>query len=252
MIQSIAIQAYFDQMRAFFTRQGFDPTTKVVYSADAEGPQKLLEQDIASKPQESSSGGVRDAYTYLFWTKDALKNINRRSYNLRDGVTSTGANQYKKTVAASFGMGCVLVSNKAVLIEDFSEAFAAEFQNVHGIPINLKFAYDTRTAVDAGGFDTRGLHATIIQELGREELISFKVGNLFSYAWNVTIHLNFVSEFAAMKLVPLQSVVVDLYNTKGIPLVSMDMAGQPVLIEHEAPDSTAVTVPEKPLYSRDV
>ena len=138
------------------------------------------------------------------------------------------------------------------LIEDFSEAFAAEFQNVHGVPINLKFAYDTRTAVDAGGFDTQGLHATIIQELGSEELISFKVGNLFSYAWNVTIHLNFVSEFATTKLVPLQKVVVDLYNTNGVPLVSMDMAGQPLLVEHPAIDSTTVTVPEKPLYSRDV
>ena len=32
MMQSIAVMAYFERMRHFFTRQGFDASMKVVYA----------------------------------------------------------------------------------------------------------------------------------------------------------------------------------------------------------------------------
>lgn len=247
MMQSIAIQAYFSQMRHFFTRQGFDGSMKVVYGADAEGPQRLLDTDMANKDMDRKQGSDKDnvrqsPYTYLFWTRDSLKNIVRRSVNLRDNPDpSNPKHRFKKTVAASFGMSCVLVSNKANLIEDFSEAFAAEYQNLHNIPINVKWGYD-----DHEGFNTLGLSATVIQELGTEELVSFRIGNLFSYGWNATIYLQLVSEFAKWETAPIQSVVVDLYNKNGIPLASMDFDGSPMWKTHTATDGTTVIVPAVP------
>jgi len=233
MMQSIAIQAYFAQMRHFFTRQGFDGSMKVVYGADAEGPQRLLDQDMADKDMDRKRQTNRDTvrsgpYTYLFWTKDSLKNIIRRPVYLRDGIAESGAAKFKKTVSVEFGMGCVLISNKANLIEDFSEAFAAEYQNMHTVPINLKFGYNDRSGILEGGFDTgdsltNGLHFTVINELGTEELISFRQGNLFSYSWNTTFKLNVLSEFADKQISKLKEVVVDLYNPQGVPLSSMDL-----------------------------
>jgi hypothetical protein len=113
------------------------------------------------------------------------------------------------------------------LIEDFAEAFATEYQNMHTIPINLKFGYDDRSPIGEGGFDTPGLNFTAINEMipkDAEELISFRAGDLFSYSWNVRLLLNVVSEFADTKLAPLKRVVVDLYNKKGVPLSSMDFS----------------------------
>lgn len=249
MMQSIAIQAYFDRMRHFFTRQGFDGSMKVVYGADAEGPQRLLDQDLADKDMDRKSQTDRETtrskpYTYLFWTRDSLKNIVRRPLKLRDGFTPDGKARFKKTISAEFGMGCVLVSNKANLIEDFSEAFAAEYQNMHTIPINLQFGYDDRSPIGEGGFNTPGLNFTAINDLGTEELVSFRAGNLFSYSWNVRLLLNIVSEFADTKLAPLKKLVVDLYNPQGIPLASMDFSGKPKWKEHVAKDGTKVIVPE--------
>lgn len=248
MMQSIAIKAYFAQMRNFFTRQGFDKSMKVAYGADAEGPQRLLDQDLADKKMDRKSQTdretVREApYSYLFWTRDSLENIVRRSINLADGKTPDGKLRFKKTVSASFGMGCVLVSNKAELIEDFAEAFAAEYQNVHNVPINLKFAYEDRSTPSEGGYNTAGLNLTVIQDLGTEELVSFRQGDLFSYSWNVKVFLQFVSEFADWKMAPLRSIVVDLYNPNGIPLASMDFNGTPEWKEHVATDGTRVIVP---------
>lgn len=248
MMQSIAVKAYFTQMRKFFTRQGFDKSMKVAYGADAEGPQRLLDQDLAdkgmSRKSQTDRETVREApYSYLFWTRDSLENIVRRSINLADGKTPDGKLRFKKTVSASFGMGCVLVSNKAELIEDFAEAFAAEYQNVHNVPINLKFAYDDRSTPSEGGYNTAGLNVTVIQDLGTEELVSFRQGDLFSYSWNVKMYLQFVSEFADWKMAPLRSLVVDLYNKNGIPLASMDFNGTPEWKEHVATDGTRVIVP---------
>ena len=233
MMQSIAIQAYFAQMRHFFTRQGFDGSMKVVYGADAEGPQRLLDQDMADKDMDRKRQTDRDTvrsgpYTYLFWTRDSLKNIIRRPVYLRDGFSESGAAKFKKTVSVEFGMGCILISNKANLIEDFSEAFAAEYQNMHTVPINLKFGYNDRSGILEGGFDTgdsltNGLHFTVINELGTEELVSFRQGNLFSYSWNTTFKLNVLSEFADKQISKLKKVVVDLYNPQGVPLSSMDL-----------------------------
>lgn len=248
MIQSIAIQAYFDRMRSFFTRQGFDPSLKIVYGADAEGAQQLLDQDMANKDmdrkQQTDRGTVRSApYSYIFWNRDSLQNIIRRPIRLRDGLNE-GKGHFKKTVAASFGMGCVLVSNKANLIEDFAEAFAAEYQNMHSVPINLKFAYNDRNPIIEGGFDTNGLNITVIQNLGTEELVSYRNGNLFSYSWNLTLYLNVVSEFADVLASPLKKVVVDLYNPRGVPLASMDFNGVAQWKEHTATDGTKEIVPE--------
>lgn len=251
MIQSIAIQAYFNKLRGLLTRQGFDPGLKIVYGADAEGPQRLLDQDLADKDMDRKSGTSRDnvrsnPYSYIFWNRDSLSNIVRRPVYLRDGVSASGERHFKKTVQASFGMGCVLVSNKASFIEDFSEAFAAEYQNVHNVPINLKFAYNDRSPIQEGGFDTEGLNITVIQNLGMEELVSYRTGNLFSYSWNATLYLNIVSEFADWTATPLKKVVVDLYNPNGVPLASMDFNGAAKCKEHTATDGTKVIVPETP------
>lgn len=256
-MQSIAIQAYFAQMRRFFTRQGFDGSMKVVYGADAEGPQRLLDQDMADKDMDRKRQTDRDTvrsgpYTYLFWTRDSLKNIIRRPVYLRDGISESGAAKFKKTVSVEFGMGCVLISNKANLIEDFSEAFAAEYQNMHTIPINLKFGYNDRNPIIEGGYDTPGLNFTVINELGTEELVSFRQGNLFSYSWNTTFKLNVLSEFADKQISKLKEVVVDLYNPKGVPLASMDFNGKPEWDIHVATDGTEVIVPERQYVSVDI
>lgn len=253
-MQSIAIQAYFARMRDFFTRQGFDGSMKVVYGADAEGPQRLLDQDMADKGMDRKQQTDRDTvrsqpYTFLFWTRDSLKNIIRRPVFLRDGFSESGAAKFKKTVSAEFGMGCVLISNKANLIEDFSEAFAAEYQNMHTIPINLKLGYNDRSPIGQGGYDTPGLNFTAINELGTEELVSFRTGNLFSYSWNVYFKLYIVSEFADIQCSPLKNIVVDLYNPNGVPLASMDMSGTPEWTTHVATDGTEVEVPEHPYVS---
>lgn len=252
MIQSIAIQSYFAQMRHFFTRQGFDGSMKVVYSGDAEGPQRLLEQDMANKEMDRKQGTDKDTvrskpYTYLFWTKGSLQNIIRRPVYLQDGFSPDGKARYKKTVSASFPMACTIVSNKANLIEDFSEAFAAEYQNIHNVPVNLKYGYD-----DKETFNTIGLALTAIQELGKDELVSFHTGNLFAYMWEIIIHFNLVSEFADWKMAPLKNVVVDLYNPKGIPLGSLDYKGNPMWKTHIATDGTEVIVPEKAFFEKDI
>ena len=248
MLQSIAIQAYFSQMRHFFTRQGFDGSMKAVYSGDAEGPQKLLDNDMANKNMDRKQGTDKETvrskpYTYLFWTRDSLQNIVRRPVYLQDGFTQDGKARFKKTVSASFSMACTVVSNKANLIEDFSEAFATEYQNIHNVPINLKFGYD-----DHDTFDTDGLAITVIQNLGKEEIVSFHTGNLFAYMWDLTMYFNLVSEFADWKMAPLKNVVVDLYNPNGVPLASLDMAGKPLWKTHVATDGTKIVVPEKAFF----
>lgn len=252
-MQSIAIQAYFARMRDFFTRQGFDGSMKIVYGAEAEGPQRLLDQDMADKDmdrkQQTNRDNVRsNPYTYLFWTRDSLKNIIRRPIRLQDGTSDGNSRLFKKTVSSEFGMGCVLVSNKANLIEDFSEAFAAEYQNMHTIPINLQFGYNDRRDILEGGYKTDGLNFTVINDLGTEELVSFRQGNLFSYSWNVRFTLNVISEFADIRLSPLKSLVVDLYNPEGIPLASMDFNGKPEWKTHVATDGTEVVVPKKSFF----
>lgn len=256
MIQSIAIQAYFDRMRNFLTRQGFDGSLKIVYGADAEGAQRLLDQDMADKDMDRKSKTDRDtvrsgSYSYIFWTRDSLQNIVRRPVKLRDGVSDDGKTHFKKTLSASFGMGCVLVSNKANLVEDFSEAFAAEYQNLHNVPINLKFAYNDRKPIQEGGFDTPGFNITAIQNLGTEELVSYRTGNLFSYSWNLTMYLNVVSEFADWTASPLRKVVVDLYNPNGVPLASMDFNGKPEWKEHTSTGGAKLIVPETAYVEHD-
>lgn len=247
MVISIAIQAYFAQLRKLLTRQGFDASTKIVYGGDAEGPQKLLDQDMADKKMpkksETDRDNVRkDPFTYLFWDRTSPQNIIRRSINLQDGNDGDTRN-FKKTVSISFTLNCVFVSNKANLIEDFAEAFAAEYQNSHTVPVNLKYGYDDRRGIAQGGYDA-GINITCIQELGEEELVSFRIGDLFSYRWNATLYLNVASEFATIPKERLRRVVVDLYNPEGVPLASLDADGKPEWKEEHFGDVTKV-VPER-------
>lgn len=261
---SIAIQAYFDQMRKFFERQGFDPSTRVIYAADAEEIQKLLDTDIANKkmprkgtePKGSPSEGpakdpVRNnPYTYLAWKRSSLENVIRRSMRMEDTIQIGGPRNFKKTVSAKFEMTCFYISNKANLIEDFEEAFAAEYQNMHTIPANLKFAYNNRNSADAGGYDV-GINMTVIQELGESEMVAARVGNLFTYTWHLTIYLPVVSEFAAFRASPLKTVIVDLYSPEGVPIASMDMEGKAEWVQYVADDGTQVTVPKTPYVRID-
>lgn len=255
MIQSIAIQSYFAQMRHFFTRQGFDTSMSVIYGADAQGNLELLDKDLANKDMPRKQGTDREnvrsnPYTYLFWTKGELTNIIRRSARIRDGIDpTTGAARFKKFVSVKFPLNLAFISNKGDTVEDFEEAFAAEWQNVHTAPLSMKWAFPDESATIENDLN---MNATVIQELGASELISYRTGNLFAYTWSVLIHLNIAGEFAEKTLARLKKIVVDLYNPNGVPLASMDSEGHPQWKTHVATDGTEVIVPQEPFVETSV
>lgn len=286
MIQTIAIQSYFAQMRHFFTRQGFDTSMKVVYGADAQGNLDLLDKDLANKPMDRKQGSDRetvrkDPYTYLFWTKGPVENIIRRSARVRDGIDpETGAARFKKFVSVKFPLALAFISNKGNAVEDFEEAFAAEWQNIHNAPLSLKWAFPAESEQTQNDY---WMNATVIQDLGTSELVSYRTGNLFAYTWSAMIHLNFVSEFAEQVVSRVKHVVVDLYNENGIPLASIGEKNKPTyeagtvpdtgtgepgegyvpvpvntpkeppeMVIHTAADGTTVEVPEIPYFEKDV
>lgn len=255
MIQSIAIQAYFAQMRHFFTRQGFDTSMKVVYGADAQGNLDLLDKDLANKDMPHKQGTDRESvrsnpYTYLFWTKGSPANIVRRPVHIRDGLDpGTGAAKFRKTVSTEFTLSLAFISNKGNTVEDFEEAFAAEWQNMHTVPLSMKWAFPAESELTS---DDYWISATAIQDLGQSEMVSYRPGNLFAYTWTARILLSFMSEFADRTLHPLKSIVVDLYNENGVPLASMDAEGQALWTAHVATDGTEVTVPEVPYFEKSV
>lgn len=216
-------------MREFFTRQGFDISTRVIYGGDAQGNLDLLDKDLANKqmPRKGETNREtvrRNPYTYLFWTKGKAENIIRRSGRIRDGVDEHGNPRFKKFVSIKFPLVIVFLSNKGNTIEDFEEAFAAEWQNVHNAPMSLKWAFPQESAkLAAEGIPNPDMwmNLSVIQELGESELVSYRTGNLFGYTWTAWLHLNFASEFASIILQRLKHVVVDLYNAEGIPLSSI-------------------------------
>lgn len=242
-------------MRHFFTRQGFDTSMKVVFGADAQGNLDLLSNDLADKNMqrkaETNRENVRkNPYTYLFWVKGSTENIIRRSIRLRDGVVpETGAVRFRKVVSLRFPLTLTFISNKGNTVEDFEEAFAAEWQNVHNAPISLKWVFPDESETIKDDLD---IQETVIQDLGTSEMVSYKAGNFFAYTWTATINLNIAGEFADYTMQRLKSVVVDLYSKEGVPLASMDSEGQPMWTTHVAADGTEVTVPEVPYFEKDV
>lgn len=245
MIQSIAIQAYFAQMRHFFTRQGFNLGTRVIYGGDAQGNLDLLDKDLANYNMPRKATTTRETvrsnpYTYLFWTKGTVENINRRSVRIRDGISPTGHPIFKKYVSVKFPLQLAYLSNKGNTIEDFEEAYAAEWQNIHNAPLSLKWAFPAEAAklkADGEVNPDLWMNATVIQNLGSSELVSYRLGNLFAYSWTAWIHLNFVSEFASVTLKRLKNIVVDLYNPEGIPLASIGAKNSPTFKVGEVPDT---------------
>lgn len=245
MIQSIAIQAYFAQMRHFFTRQGFDLGTRVVYGADAQGNLDLLDKDLATRKMARKSETDREnvrsnPYTYLFWTKGKLENIVRRSARIRDGIDpETGRMRFRKVVSVSFPLILVFLSNKGNTVEDFEEAFAAEWQNVHNAPISLKWAFPDESKYIK---DDLWMNVTVTQELGKSELVSYRQGDLFAYDWIATLHLTVAGEFATRTIRRLKRIIVDLYDKNGVPLASIGAENTPT---HKAQE-----LPPPPHYER--
>jgi len=240
VIQSIAIQAYFAQMRHFFTRQGFDLGTRVIYGADAQGNIDLLDKDLANKDMprkdETNRETVRsNPYTYLFWTKGSVENIVRRSAYIRDGINpETGTARFRKIVSIKFPLVLAFISNKGNTVEDFEEAFATEWQNLHNAPLSLKWAFPDESKTIK---DDLWMNATVIQELGTSELVSYRPGDLFAYSWTATLHLNVAGEFAEKTLQHLKRVVVDLYSKTGIPLASIGSENSPTHKVGTVPDT---------------
>lgn len=240
MIQSIAIQAYFAQMRRFFTRQGFDLGTRVIYGADAQGNIDLLDKDLANKEMARKGETDRDdvrsnPYTYLFWTKGKVSNRIRRSARIRDGVVpETGAARFRKVVSINFPIILVFLSNKGNTVEDFEEAFAAEWQNVHNAPISLKWAFPDESSLTHNDL---WMNVTVTQELGESELVSYRPGNLFAYSWVATLHLTVAGEFAEKQLQRLRRVVVDMYTEQGVPLASIGAKNSPTHRVDTVPDT---------------
>ena len=247
MIQTIAIQAYFAMMRNFFTRQGFDLGTRVIYGADAQGNLDLLDKDLANRKMDRKSETDREnvrsnPYTYLFWTKGKVENIIRRSAFIRDGIDpKTGAAHFRKVVSIKFPLILAFISNKGNTVEDFEEAFAAEWQNIHNAPISLKWAFPDESETIA---DDLWMNATVIQELGSSEMVSYKPGDLFAYSWIATIHLNVAGEFASKTIRRLKRIVVDLYDKKGIPLAAIGKENSPTHKEGIVPE----TLPDANLF----
>ena len=226
-------------MRRFFTRQGFDTSMQVIYGADSEGNLELLDQDLADKemPRKRETGrdDVRSApYTYLFWTKGSVANIVRRYARARDGLSEAQLQKFKKVVSIRFPLQLVFVSNKGNAVEDFEEAFAAEWQNLHNAPLSLKWAFPDESALAQSDM---WMDATVIQELGSAELVSYREGNLFAYSWSADICLTVAGEFADIELLRLKSIVVDLYGRGGVPLASIGDANYPTHEPGTVPDT---------------
>ena len=130
-------------------------------------------------------------------------------------------------------MNLVVVSNKSNLIEDFEEAFAANYQNMHSIPLithraatpttpeqdenSLKFVYGTDGNAPAT--------FTVTQELGSTNFVKYRDGNLFAYSWHATIYMNYVSDF--LKAIGPERVkfkIVDIYAPDGFRVDDLDMS----------------------------
>lgn len=259
MITSVAVQAYLTSIGNLLMGQGFngifhDPSVseavlknmRVVYDSEEEMTETWLADELASAKMSRKGTTTKEdvrsgPFMALFWKRSSLAPIVRQRYRVLDTLDDpTVEGLYgKSTVSASFTIACVFVSNKAEAIEDLEEAFAAVFQNTYNMPLSLQYIYNT---VDAE--KKAPINFTYIQNMGESDLVSFKEGNLFSYSWSAKIFMNYVSEFAWSRVFPLEKIIIDLYDPKGIPLSSLDAAG--IAHTHDYKTDTGEVIPDVP------
>lgn len=250
MITSVAIQAYLTKIRALFKEQGFDDSMKVIYDAENGMADTWLSDELAEKrmPRKgmTTKEDVRSGpFMCLFWTRTSLTPVVRQRYRLLDS-SDEGGPTGKSTVSASFRIACAFVSNKAEAVEDLEEAFAAVFQNTYNMPLSLQYIYNSEFVKD------KTINFTFIQNMGEADLVNFKEGNLFAYAWSATIYMNYVSEFASSRVYPVEKVVVDLYGPGGFPISSLDRFGKAVMKTHTAATGETLEVPAEPTVALTV
>lgn len=249
MITSVAANEYLSYMVSLMIKQGFNPDMHIIYDSEHETLDDWLTDDLADKDmprkRESNKDNIRSGpYMALYWTRSSLEPIIRRPYRLIDrpdpGMAGPAG---KSTVNAKFRIACAYVSNKAEAVEDLEEAFAAVFQSTYNVPLSLEYIYNSATEQP----DKAGINFTFIQNMGEADLVDYKEGNLFAYAWSADIYMNCVSEFAWSKVHPLRKVAVDLYAPGGIPISSLDTGGKGHWKVHTAVDGTQKTVPARAL-----
>lgn len=252
MITSVAVQAYLARIAELFKEQGFDPSMNVIYDAEQAQTNEWISDELAGKHMQRKQMTTKDdvrskPFMALFWTRSSLEPIIRRPYRLIDspdeGVTGPAG---KSTVNARFRIACAFVSNKAEAVEDLEEAFAARFQSTYNVPVSLEFIYNSAEKRP----EEAKTNFTVIQNMGETDLVNYKEGNLFAYVWSADIHMNCVSEFAWSRVFPVEKVVVDLYDPKGIPISSLDASGKAHTHTYKAVDGTEVEyVPDEPLVA---
>lgn len=246
MITSVAIQAYLSKIRELFRGQGFDDSMNVIYDSENAAREDWLSDEIADKQMARKGKTTRDdvrsgPFTCLFWTRTSLEPIVRQRYRLLDTPDDPQSGPAgKSTVSASFKIACAFVSNKAECVEDLEEAFASVFQNTYNMPLSLEYIYNSEYVKD------KTINFTFIQNMGESDLVAYKDGNLFAYAWSATIYMNYVSEFAWSRVYPVEKVVVDLYGPHGFPISSLDNFGHAVTKVHTAITGEEVVVPAEP------
>ena len=256
MIISVAVQAYLARIGELLKEQGFDPSMSVIYDAEQAQTDDWISDELAGKHMERKQMTTKEdvrkkSFMALFWTRSSLEPIIRHPWRLLDtrddGVDGRWG---KSTVNGKFRIACAFVSNKANTVEDLEEAFAARFQSTYNVPLSLEFIYN---AAGARPGDAE-INFTMIQNMGESNLLNYKEGNLFSYAWSAEIYLNYVSEFAWSQVFPVEKVLVDLYDPKGIPLASLDAYGKAhthtYMYENEKREMVeGPTVPDEPLVA---
>ena len=256
MIISVAVQAYLARIGELLKEQGFDPSMSVIYDAEQAQTDFWISDELAGKHMDRKGMTTKEdvrskPFMALFWTRSSLEPIVRHPWRLLDtrddGVDGRWG---KSTVNGKFRIACAFVSNKANTVEDLEEAFAARFQSTYNVPLSLKFIYN---AAGARPEDAK-INFTMIQNMGTSDLLNYKEGNLFSYTWSADIYMNYVSEFAWSQVFPVEKVLVDLYDPKGIPLTSLDASGQWHTHTHmyankEGEMVAGPTVPDEPLVA---
>lgn len=252
MIISVAVQAYLARIGELLKEQGFDPSMSVIYDAEQAQTDEWISDELAGKHMDRKQMTTKDdvrkkPFMALFWTRSSLEPIVRHPWRLLDtrddGVDGRWG---KSTVNGKFRIACAFVSNKAEAVEDLEEAFAARFQSTYNVPLSLEFIYN---AAGARPEDAK-INFTMIQNMGESDLLNYKEGNLFSYTWSAELYLNCVSEFAWSQVFPVEKVLVDLYDPKGIPLASLDASGKAHTHTYKAVDGTEVpNVPDEPLIA---
>ena len=279
MITSVAVQAYLTRIGNLLMGQGFkgifrDPSVsdvflknmRVVYDSEEAMTEEWLSDELASTRMQrkgtTTKADVRSGpFMALFWKRSPLEPIVRQRYRVLDtpGESAGGGLYGKSTVSASFTIACVFVSNKAEAIEDSEEAFAAVFQNTYNMPLttpkkdehgNVSQVRSLEYISNSEDVKDKIINFTYIQNMGESDLVTFKEGNLFAYSWSAKIFMNYVSEFAWSRVFPVEKVVVDLYNPKGIPLGSLDAAGKAHTHAYTADNGEVVPeVPDEPLIA---